>query len=221
MATKVLFIGNSYTFYNNLPGMLEDLATSAGQDVETSRVVSGGKTLEWHWYNPATLDTLSDNKWDIVVFQEHSMRPVEEPDKMMSAVKRLKERAGEARVILYLTWARQHIPEMQDVLNDTYFRVAKELGCSIAPVGLAWQKSLREIPDLVLHTDDRSHPNTLGSYLAACVFYATIFNASPIGLTHTIRREESVSLVIDDGMAKHLQTVAWNIVKTENGFILK
>ena len=58
---KVLFIGNSYTYCNNLPGMLQDLSNAAGKTLETAMVASGGKTLEWHWYNPETLDAIDDS----------------------------------------------------------------------------------------------------------------------------------------------------------------
>lgn len=217
MTTRILFIGNSYTYCNDLPAMVQSLAQSADRDVEASQVTSGGKTLEWHWYNPGTLDALARSDWDFVVLQEQSTRPVEEPEAMLSAAKRLQARAGSAKVVLYHTWARQNIPEMQEGLNDSYFRVARELSCLVAPAGLAWQKALAENPDWVLHTEDRSHPNTIGTYLTACVFYATLFQTTPAGLTNVMKKEADVSLVIDAEKAGQLQAIAWETVE---GFAL-
>jgi len=71
---KVLFIGNSYTRCNNLLGILKELSNAAGQTLETAMVTSGGKTLEWHWYNPATLDAVDQGQWDFIVLQDHSLR---------------------------------------------------------------------------------------------------------------------------------------------------
>jgi Domain of unknown function (DUF4886) len=216
---KVLFVGNSYTHCNDLPGMLQDLACAAGKSLETASVTSGGKTLEWHWYNPETRDAIDAGDWDFVVLQEHSQRPVEEPEKTLHAAIRLGARIRQAGAVpmFYLTWARQHVPEMQDALTETYLRAARELDAEVAPVGLAWRAALTASPDLVLHTADRSHPNILGTYLAACVFYATLFGETPVGLSNELPRDESVKLVIEKEQASTLQQAAWAAVKEFGG----
>jgi hypothetical protein len=92
------------------------------------------------------------------------------------------DRVG-AQTVLYLTWARQHRPTSQDSLSHQYLTAGQALDARVAPVGIAWQLALAEDPSLVLHYEDRSHPEPTGTYLAALVFYATLFDASPVGVS--------------------------------------
>lgn len=211
---KTLFIGNSYTYCNDLPGMLQKLSQACGRMIETEKVTSGGKTLQWHWYNPSTLDTIADGRWDFVILQDHSLSAVEEPEKLARAAARFADRARGigATPVLYVTWARQHMPEMQSVITDTYARVGGEIGAKLAPVGPAWRIALNDIPKLTLHVEDRSHPNILGTYLAACVFFATLFDESPIGLSNKLASSTHVKMVIDRDIANALQSAAWQSI---------
>jgi len=212
---SVLFIGNSYTYCNNLPGMVRELANAAGRTTETAMVASGGKSLEWHLYNPETLDAIDKGGWDFVVLQDYSLQAVEEPDKLLRATARLaaRVRAVAAKPYLYVTWARQQIPEMQDPINDTYERAARAAGAGLAPVGSAWRSARAALPGLALHTEDRSHPNWLGSYLAACVFYAALFETSPVGLPRETKLCDGVRAVVDRETAERLQEIAWATVR--------
>lgn len=80
-------------------------------------------------------------------------------------------------------------------------------------MGPAWCQALALSPGLSLHVEDRSHPNLLGSYPAACVFYATLFGRTPVGLSNTFRLSGGVAAVIDKDMAALLQQVAWASVQ--------
>lgn len=212
---KILFIGNSYTYCNNLPEMLRDLSSKAGKTIDVSAVTSGGKSLEWHWYNPESLDTIAQAGWDFVVLQDYSLQAIEEPEKLRSAAIRLAGRIREVNAIpvLYITWARQHIPEMQDVITERYTHVAREIDAKLAPVGPAWRKALAATPGLSLHVEDRSHPTILGTYCAACVFYATLFDETPVGLANEFTLSTSVTAVIDKSVASALQKAAWESVQ--------
>ena len=214
---KVLFIGNSYTYYNNIPGMITQLAASSDEPrkLDTRMIAVGYKTLEWHYGNPETLDAIRQADRDIVILQEHSIRPIEDRSKMFEYASKLdgEIKSAGARTVLYLTWARQHIPEMQEVLNNAYFTLARKLGATVAPVGMAWQKALKANPALRLHKRDKSHPTLLGSYLAACVFYATLFQTSPIGLTGTMIDDNDKILNLRKNDARFLQSTAWETVR--------
>src|SRR5262249_20860239 len=113
---------------------------------------------------------------------------------------------GGGKTVLYLTWARQAKPETQTQLNNVYRQAAQSTGALIAPVGMAWAAALKGDSTLVLHDADGSHPSPAGTYLSACVFYATFYKQSPEGLP-----------VLNSGLsmaqAKRLQTVAWNTVR--------
>ena len=195
--TRVLFIGNSYTYVNDLPAMFAGLARSGGHRVETAMVAEGGATLADNAASAATTDAITSKKWDVVVLQEQSEIPSVEQfrqSEMYPAARRLADaiyRHG-SRPMFFLTWAhRDGWPEnglpdyvsMQSAIDDGYLAIAAEEQAAVAPVGVAWSTTLNQ-PHPGLWQDDGSHPTTAGTYLAACVFYATIFHQSPGGLTY-------------------------------------
>jgi hypothetical protein len=225
---RVLFIGNSYTYFNNLPELLSQLAASANpsQPLEARMVVRGGATLKMHWEEGNAVKVLQGEKWDYVVLQEQSTLPITDPETMHKYARLFDaeiKKAG-AQTIFHLTWARQHQPENQAKLNDAYFTIARELQALVAPVGVAWQKAFKEDAKLVFHTEDKSHPTAAGSYMAASVFYALIYGKSPEKLTSRINgypvndsgmvSEVKAELVnLDKAAAALIQRIAWQTVR--------
>jgi hypothetical protein len=184
---RVLFIGNSYTYVNALPFQIQRVAESAGAELplEVVSVTPGGMTLEHHWTSGAARRLIRQGGWTHVVLQEQSTRPIDDPATFQQYARMFDEeidRVG-AQTVLYLTWARQHRPTSQDSLSHQYLTAGQALDARVAPVGIAWQLALAEDPSLVLHYEDRSHPEPTGTYLAALVFYATLFDASPVGVS--------------------------------------
>lgn len=180
---RVLFVGNSYTFYNRLPDIVKQMSIDAGQTrpLEVADVTFGGASLEQHWQLGDVQAALAEKDWDYVVIQDHSMMPVKDPEKTRQYVKLIADaaRADGAQPILYLTWARQNNPAMQAQLDTVYTSLAEETRSLLAPVGQAWQRALAETPKPVLFTPDGSHPSYTGSYLAASVFYSLIYGTQP------------------------------------------
>ena len=109
--------------------------------------------------------------------------PVKNARRMHENVRLFDEaiKAACSTTVLYMTWARLNAPESQQAIADAYAGVGRELGATVVPVGLAWQRFLRRHERPVLHDKDQSHPSLAGSYLAACVLYATLFGESPMG----------------------------------------
>lgn len=197
--TRILFLGNSYTYTNDLPAMFTKLATAAQREVETAMVVKGGWTLKDVLYAPETMQQLKAKKWNYVVLQEQSQVPASQQhvmELMYPAAKQLANaaRANGATPALFLTWARRDgwkengladYSSMQKAINEGYMAVGQVLNIPIIPVGYVWNSVLLTYPDIELYKPDGSHPSTAGTYLAACVFYAAIFHASPEGITYT------------------------------------
>jgi hypothetical protein len=195
-STRVLFLGNSYTYVNDLPTVFRDLARAGGQNVETSMVANGGETLADHAASPASVNAISGSRWQFVVLQEQSEIPSLEADRqgqMYPAARTLVGivRAAGAMPILFQTWAhRDGWPDyrldygaMQIAIDQGYGAIGAELGVTVAPAGQAWQTVLREDPAIALWQDDGSHPSAAGTYLAACVLYTRIFGATPVGIS--------------------------------------
>jgi hypothetical protein len=206
--TRILFIGNSFTQRNDLPGMLAALAASAKPAVriETGRVIANGMALKTHWTRGEARELIRRKKWDFVVLQEQSTRPLKNPKLMHEYVRLFNDDvvAAGARTALYMTWARRESFDRQDELGDAYTSIGRELGAVVVPVGTAWKLALADDPALVLHDKDGSHPSPAGTYLAACVFYAALFGASPVGLATDVPGLDGT----DEALLRRLQEVA-------------
>jgi hypothetical protein len=180
---KALFIGNSFTGRNDLPGMLADVAASRGASLEHRLISVGGASLRMHWNKGDAAKEIDRGGYDYVVLQEQSTLPVKNAKRMHENVRLFDEviRSAGGKTALYLTWARRHAPETQQAITDAYTAIGEETGAVVVPVGIAWQRLLRAPGRPELHDRDGSHPTPAGSYLAACVFFAALFNASPVG----------------------------------------
>lgn len=182
---RALFIGNSYTHRNDLPGLIAGLAAAGSPPCEMSaeRVIVNGASLRRHW-NAGAAELIRSQPWDVVVLQEQSTLPVKNPRRYHENVRLFAEVVRErgARLVVYLAWARQNAPETQSTLNHAAEEIAAETGAEIAAVGPAWERVRQHPKAPELFEADGSHPTLAGSYLAACVFYATLFRRSPVGL---------------------------------------
>jgi len=201
---RVLFLGNSYTYVNDLPALLRDLSASGGRPVLTDQYAPGGYTLMQHSTDPAGLAKVAYGTWDCVVLQEQSQIPTIEywRDSSMYPAARVLDSAITSlnqRTCFFMTWGRKYggiqtwnghsSPDfvdffhMQESLRTAYTRIAEELSAELAPVGMGWARARALNPDVDLWQSDNSHPTVRGSYLAACVFYAALFDTTPVGLS--------------------------------------
>jgi hypothetical protein len=212
--TRILFIGNSFTNRNNLPGMLTRLsAARPGIVVETERVIANGRALKTHWERGEARQAIESSRWDYVVLQEQSTLPLKNAGRMHEYVRLFdgEIRKRGAKTVLYMTWARRHEFERQKDLAQAYTDVGRAIGAIVVPVGLAWQRVLGEHPRIVLHDKDNSHPNLAGSYLAACVFVAALFGGKPAEMDAG-HLPESDRIGAD--VARVLRDAAWETVRT-------
>ena len=207
----MLFIGNSLTFYNGgVDAVLQALARANGRNLECSASTSGGKTLEWHWEEGDARAAIARGGWDYVVLQELSTRPIADAPAMHKYARLFdgEIKSAGAKTVFYMTWARFHEPEKQRAITRAYETIGKELNALVARVGPAWERVLEQRPGLKLHAEDRIHPTPAGTYLAACVFYATITGDSPEGLPATLTTANGKTITLDPTDAKVLQRAA-------------
>jgi hypothetical protein len=206
---RVLFIGNSFTYYHDLPKMVAELAKAGKQPkLIHERETPGGCALEKHWKDCKALAKIQSRKWDFVVLQDHCQAALLKRDSMFDHGKKLDAEIKNqgAKTIMYMTWALQNKPADQPTITEAYLDLSKELKAKVAPVGNAWEAAIKADGKLGLHEKDRKHPNATGTYLAACVFYATIYGKSPEGLPGSIGK-------LTDEEARPLQVIAWKAVQ--------
>ena len=217
---RVLFTGNSFTFFNNLHEMFAELARSGGHRVEVDMSAQGGWTCADHATSAVTLDKIEQQEWDFVVLQEQSRIPVtaeERDEQMYPAVRLLDRRIRESgtSTVLFMTWAPRNglagvaYAAAQAQLQAGYMEIANELDAMVAPVGIAWQAGITQDPQLGLWNTDGLHPAREGTYLSACVFYAVIFRQSPERVTYTAG--------LSGEMARFLQATAAEAVLEDRG----
>jgi len=215
---RVLFVGNNYTFDNGgIPAALTAMVHAKGQrDILAVSSVGGGKTLQWHWEQGTARESVAHRgPWDYVVLQDFSTRPVDDPSAMFAYVRKFDELIRQAgpKTVLFMTWARLNEPENETVIVQAYNKIGRELGATVARVGPAWERVLDEKPSIKLHMEDRSHPTPAGTYLAACVFYATLLNDSPVGLPATLQLPNGKTLGVSPEDAKVLQKAAERVAR--------
>jgi hypothetical protein len=174
---NVLFVGNSFTARNDVPGLVESLATAGELKFHHRLISAGGASLRRHWNGAEARRAIERGGYDYVVLQEQSTLPLKNPQRMHENVRLFDQsiRAAGSKTALYMTWARRHEPQNQRKIARAYTAIADELGATLLPVGLAWGAYLRRDGAPVLYDRDNSHPSIAGSYLAACVMYLVLY----------------------------------------------
>jgi hypothetical protein len=192
---RVLFLGNSYTASNDLPGMVRGLAGSVGQKMEVAAHAPGGWWLRDHVRSSDSLDAIAKGGYDFVVLQEQSMVPADHnlsERRSRPAASSLGTRASQAgaSVVMFMTWGHRRgsaevghssYESMQLAIANSYDRLAEGANGKVAPVGAAWWLSLLDRPDIALYQADGSHPTEAGSYLAAAVIAGFLLDVDPTG----------------------------------------
>jgi hypothetical protein len=157
---KLLFIDNSFTQRNNLPGLLAQLAAARDLSVKHELISVGGASLRRHWNAGRAAKEIETGGFDYVVLQEQSTLPVKNPKRMAENVRLFDEsiKRADSQTVLYMTWARQQAPETQQAIADAYNTIGDERGAIVVPVGLAWQNFMATHDKPALHDRDGSHP---------------------------------------------------------------
>jgi hypothetical protein len=207
---RVLFIGNSYTYVNDLPTVFREMARAAGENIETSMVAEGGETLAQHAASSDDSTAIGGSHWQYVVLQEQSEIPSVESLRqsgMYPAARSLVAsiRADGATPILLDTWAHRDgwadygltFATMQAAIDQGYATIAGELKVSIAPAGQVWQLVAGRDPGIALWQADGSHPTLAGTFLAACTLYTRVFGPCPVGGSYTAGLPAAVAAAIE------------------------
>lgn len=194
---NVLFIGNSYTYYNDMPMIFQAMARSAGLDLTAYSATKGGWSLYQYAFNGDEYSRMVDealpaHPYEAVFLQDLSLGAIVAPEKMAEGMRALAGRvqALGARVLLYQTWARradndklkEHglTPDgMEEIIRAAYEKEARALNARVSYAGAAFKRAVSACPDIELYAPDGSHPSYAGSYLAACMHLNTATGIMP------------------------------------------
>lgn len=220
---KILFIGNSYTYENEMPDMFEHIAISKGKNVFVSSVTKGKATLLSQSKRAQVYKAIRKKKWDYVVIQGYSRDMLADDstminktlpalEKIMRAIRRNNSRT---KILLFMTWGYRNGFKL-DPNTDTYeemtlaikrkmLELKKKYRVPIVPVGMAWRDSRNKRADLPLYVEDGAHPNENGSYLAACTFFSAIFNESSVGSAYYHNLSPELCFYLQSVASKNVQ----------------
>ena len=195
-AREILFVGNSHTYTNDLPGVFYQMAEAGGHKVDVYDLTEGSYSLKMY-SNPedglgsVLTEALKGENWDFVILQENTNAAIALNAKrdMYPYARELDgmiQKAGGQTVFL-MTWAPKDgagafSHEMvQTQLSLGYRTIAEELDALLIPGGEVFETARKQVESLELWGEDGQHPSEEGTYLAACSAYALLFQESPAG----------------------------------------
>jgi hypothetical protein len=174
---RVLFIGNSLTYFNDLPGTVARLSGSANVTIHVASVAGPNLALIDHVEGSSSaMDMIRQGRWNYVVLQQGPSALSLSRDTLILATRRLAaaiEAVG-ARTALFMVWPESSRFAVFDDVRDSYRAAAAEVGGLLLPAGEAWRAAWDTDPQLPLYGPDGYHPSELGTYLAALVVYEGI-----------------------------------------------
>jgi hypothetical protein len=231
-ATAILWVGNSFFYYNNsMHGHYSDLvrAGEPGAPNRGTSVTISGSGLDWHdmaaYLQPDGIGKYSfvpgnkivfnkpGRQFDTVIMMDCSQCPIH-PQLAGAFHETVKKDAAiiaryGARPVLFMSWAYKDAPEMTAQLAEQYTVAGNANNALVIPAGLAFAKAIAKRPELELYQADKRHPTLAGTYLAACTTYAALRKKSPVGIKYTAG--------LDTELATFLQTVAADTVNEYYG----
>ncbi len=215
---NILFIGNSYTYFSDLPTLFADLCRANGHDVRVDSVTCGGRRLYENLnafcndfnpddeYSKKISKLVEEAEYDVLFLQEQSCLPILNPQMFFAGVMGLSTVIGAWRTVLYATWGRADGSDtlthygwtresMTEGLYDSYCQAAQIAHAEVSPVGLCFAAIVEKHPEINLYDPDKSHPSYAGTCVAALCHYKTVFGEMPADLSaFEMDREITVSL---------------------------
>ena len=209
---KLLFIGNSFTYRNGgIDKHVKLMADNSRKpiNIQVDKATKGGATLKIHFGIDSVHEKIKNGNNNIVLLQEdipeykeHTVAPFFEYATLFQKEITLSK----SKLVLFMAWPYERLNWISlEEIVAAHKTIAQQLNATVAPVGIALNRSLRLRPQMAMLGKDKEHESVHGTYLASCVIYATLFNKSPKGVRYWpegITKQE----------ARYLQGLAWKTV---------
>ncbi len=207
---RVLFVGNSLTFTNDLPQIVAALADSVGKPMRVRAVTASGVNLDAHWRGGRARHLLASGGWDVVVLQQGPSALPRSRTLLREYARRFAgeiHRAG-AQPALYMVWPSKSALGELDRVRESYRLAARDVDGIFLPAGEAWRAAWRRDPSLSLYLPDQRHPSALGSYLAALVIAARLTGTQPTEFPAAVRLTNGTIVRVSEPRADIVQAAA-------------
>ena len=210
---KILFIGNSFTFYWNLPLVIESMGKERGYDFDIFQSTIGGSSLKSHWLQENDLkskELVTFGNFSKVVLQDYSSNPLSNTEESLLYFNKFIDLVLEknGHPFIFATWfykgISEHSFESIDPIQNVLNKLTHDKRASLVPVDTAFRIFQKRYPNVPLFTDDLKHPSPVGTYLAACLYFKIFTGQSPLGLARRYERKDESGKKIFLGMVEKL-----------------
>jgi hypothetical protein len=210
---NLLFIGNSLTYSNDLPGLVAALGDSTGLTIAVRSHTLPDYALEDHWNDGLALRSIEGGGWDFVILQQGPSSLDASRANLIDLATRFgaRIRAAGAAPGLYAVWPEQARFGVFDRVTESYRQAAVAAGGVLLPCGEAWRAAWRHDSTLALYSADGLHPSALGSYAAALVIYRRVTGRSVVGLPARVRLASGATVDVPAATAALLQQAAMEV----------
>ncbi len=206
---NILFIGNSFTFYWNLPLVVEAMANERNYNYDITQSTGSGSSLKDHWFEKDELKSktlIATGSYDRVVLQDHSLNPLQN---LVESRKYFTEFiewiiANNGTPYIFSTWMYNGISnynyDVLDPIQNALQPVVDKTGAVMVPIDQAFRIFQKRYPTIPIFMSDNKHPSPVGTYLAACVYFRIFTDVSPLGLSRRYERKDENGKKIFLGM---------------------
>jgi hypothetical protein len=228
---KLLFIGNSYTYVNDLPSLISSIAKDFNIKIEKDQSTPGGYHLFEHITNTNTLSKIESQKWDYVIIQDQSVTPSMPIDNLNGNIEyavvplanKIYDNNPNSTIMYYQTWGRRDgytivsdkvyeydFKSHNKALREGYQRYADATNAEIAPIGDIWEKLYFDTKIPFIKTEmwssDGSHPSAIGSYITAVCFATKLFNINPLNIKYNYNLKPEIANYIKESNSIYFNT---------------
>lgn len=213
---KLLFIGNSHTFYNDMPAMVLKLLEDVGEKSHVTMLTEGGQTLVYHCDEPATRFNIRYGGYDVVVAQDRVSDF--DPALFEEGAGRLLQMTDAAGVPLsfYMPWAPRDQRKRQAAMTGAYDAFCRRHRCALAPAGEVFSRLLLKEPADLLYREDGAHATAAGSYVAAATIFYMLTGRRRVILPKE-DDDPGIAAGLSPDLCRRIQTEACRVVRLYNG----
>ena len=220
---KILFIGNSFTFYWNLPSQVEKMSIEKGLNWDVKHVTVPSAKLRDHWNNPDLKSLLENETFDHIVIQEHSTYPLTNSDDTKAYFDLLTSLIPSSTELhFFSTWMYPSIEQFntnneQFPIEESIKQIVDGTNTKIIPVGRAFKLFNDKYPEFNLLMEDEKHPNPNGTYLASWIVFSHISGQSSLNLSKRYKGKDTKGVeiyysIVEDEVLTFLQQISDEVI---------
>lgn len=206
---RILFVGNSHTYFNDMPALCAELLRAAGQPVQVAMLSKGGESFAGHIANEQTRFNLLYGGWDWVILQQvtSDFPPLEKYLADLDVLRAWCAEGG-SRCALYMNFASPRDTPPLETMQPVVLEAARRYGMAVAPAGVAFARVAQQHPEIDLYAADRHHASPAGSYLVALTIVHSVLGLPVMGLPARLQSQGHVLVDLTPEIAQVLQEAA-------------